>query len=242
MQADSKNQMYIPAKTERGFTLLELLISITLVAVIIVILSMALKTGLRAWIRGHENNRHMVAVAAIQGLLGKQLLMAVRPGVGELARYSRFSGEEDELIFTTTYTPMGAQAGGIFLVIYRFLDGYDILMYAQRIVTNYKQIKMNLRTTPDPDEIGDLREQGWEVSLVPGINSVSFSYVANNDDVEIDRIQDWPTAWFRDKSLPKAVGMVLELKNENTENSRTVSAFFEMPEWKTVRQKQLFRR
>ncbi len=225
---------------ENGFTLLELLISITLVAVIIVILSLALKTGMRAWIRGHDANRQIMALSAIQGLLEKQLLMSVRPGTGELAKFSRFVAEQDELVFTTTHAPMGAQAGGILLVIYRFIQGDSTLLYAQRIITDPKERKLLLRASVAPEDIPELREQGWEISLVPGLESVEFSYAMKDDDISIENIPEWPNAWYRNKQLPKAVGIVIEFKDENQENSRTLSTFFRIPDWKTVRQKTLF--
>ena len=225
---------------EPGFTLLELLISITLVSVIIVILSMAVRTGLRAYVRGHEANRELVAVSAVQGLLGRQLMMAVRPGIGDLAKFYKFKGEKDELIFVTTHVPMGAQSGGIFLVAYRFQNSSNSLVYAQRIVTDPMDVKKELPRQIAPDEVSDLREQGWDVSVVQGVEDLSFSYLEKNRDMDAGSIDDWPSAWYRDRQLPAAVGAVLKFRNEDSGRERTLSMFFEIPQWKAVNKKPVF--
>ncbi len=225
---------------EAGFTLLELLISITLVSVIIVILSMAVRTGLRAYVRGHEANREIVAVSAVQGLLGRQLMMAIRPGIGDLSKFYRFNGEEDELIFVTTHVPMGAQSGGIFLVVYRFQKSSDSLVYAQRIITDPRDIKKELPRSVAADEVSDLREQGWDVSVVQGVEDVSFSYLAEKRDMDMGSMDDWPSAWYRDRLLPAAVGAILKFHNEDSGRERTVSMFFEIPQWKGANKKPVF--
>ena len=225
---------------DAGFTLLELIISITLVSVLIVILSMSIRTGLRAYMRGHEANKEIVAVSAVQGLLGRQLMMAVRPGTGNLAKFYRFKGEEDELIFVTTHVPMGSQSGGIFLVVYRFQSGDNSLVYAQRIVTDPKEIKKEPPRNISQNDISDLRDQGWDVSVVQGIGALSFSYLEKSRDTDLGSVDDWPSAWYRDRRLPGAVGAVIEFENEDSDRRRTISMFFEIPEWKAVNQKTIF--
>jgi len=237
-----RSNIVTSAHGQAGFTLLELIISITLVSVIIVILSMSIRTGLRAYVRGHEANREIVAVSGIQGLLGRQLMTAVRPGTGNLAKFFRFKGEEDELVFVTTHAPMGAQAGGIFLVVYRFQGSDNSLIYAQRIVTHIEEIKKELPRHIGIDDISDLRERGWDVSVVQGIHSLGFSYLQKDRDMDVSSLDDWPSAWYRDRQLPAAVGLVLEFENENSRRRRLRSMFFEIPEWKAVKQKTIFNR
>ncbi len=234
MISDSFHGMY---RGRAGFTLLELLISITLVSVIIVILSMSIRTGLRAYMRGREANRQIVAVSAIQGLLGRQLMMAVRPGLGNLSKFFRFHGDEDELIFVTTHVPLGSQSGGIFLVVYRFQQGDDSLVYGQHIVTTPEEVKDELPRHVRTEDIKDLRQQGWDVSVVPGIHSLSFSYLGPNSDMDMAAVDRWPSAWYRDRQLPASVGLVIELDNDNPEKRRSFSSFFDIPEWSGLRQK-----
>lgn len=218
-----------------GFTLLELVISITLISIIIVILSMSIRTGLRAYMRGREANRYIVTVSAIRGLLSRQIIMAVRPGTGNLEKYFRFRGEKDELVFVTTHVPMGAQAAGIFLVAYRFQDGEDFMVYGQRIVTSVKDIRQEFPGRISLSDIKNLRKDGWDVSIIPGIKSVSFSYLGRDGEMEVDSVDNWPSAWNRDQKLPRAVGLILEFQNKKRE-----VMFFEIPDRKTVTRKNIF--
>ncbi len=224
----------------RGFTLLELLISITLVSVIVVILSMSVRTALRAYIKGREANRETVTVSAIRGLLGRQLRMAVRPGTSSLGKYFRFRGENDQLIFTTTHAPMGSRAGGIFLVAYQFQDRDNTLLYAQRIITEPDERKADPPGAVSPEQIKKMREDGWDVSLVPGLESVEFSYLDRDKELDLDAIDNWPSSWIKDARLPQAVGLVLRYKDENSGLEHESRLFFEIPAWKTARRRQLF--
>jgi len=224
----------------RGFTLLELLISITLVSVIVVILSMAVRTALRAYVKGREVNREIVTVSAVQGLLGRQLLMAVRPGTSNLGKFFRFRGENDQLIFTTTHAPMGSRAGGIFLVVYQFQDRDNTLLYAQRIITEPDERKADPPGTVSPEQVKKMREDGWDVSLVPGLESVEFSYLDSDRELDMDAVDNWPSSWIKDAKLPSAVGLILRYKDENSGREHETRLFFEVPVWKNEQRRQLF--
>jgi general secretion pathway protein J len=122
-------------KSSSGFTLLELLISVTLIAVLVLILSMAVRTGLRAYSRGKEINERLIVVSAIEGLLGRQLRAVVREDRSDLKNFSEFNGEKNEISFVTTHVPLGSQAGGLFKVVYRFDERGKKLIYAQKVIT-----------------------------------------------------------------------------------------------------------
>jgi prepilin-type N-terminal cleavage/methylation domain-containing protein len=77
-------------KFSSGFTLLELLISVSLIAVLVLILSMSVRTGLRAYSRGKEINEGLMVVSAIEGLLGRQLRAVVRKDGSDLKDFSEF--------------------------------------------------------------------------------------------------------------------------------------------------------
>lgn len=211
----------------RGFTLLELVISITLISIIVVILSMSIRTGLRAYMRGREANRHIVTASAIRGLLGRQLIMAVMPGTGNLGKYFRFRGERDRLVLVTTHVPMGAGSAGIFLVTYRFQSADDSIIYGQRIVTSPKDVRKEFPGRAGRSDIKRLREEGWDISVIPGISSVAFSYLGRDGELDINSVDNWPSAWNRDKKLPRAVGLILEFQDGKHE-----VMFFEIPDMK----------
>jgi len=141
-----------------GFTLLELLISVTLIAVLVLILSMAVRTGLRAYSRGKKINKRLIVVSSIEGLLGRQLRAVV------------------------AHVPLGSQAGGLFRVVYRFDEKRKKLIYAQKVITRPEDLKEPLPDNIDQEDKEDLTEQGWGVSIINGIDSLAFTYQSQLPD------------------------------------------------------------
>ncbi len=206
-----------------GFTLLELLISITLISIIVVILSLALRTGISAYTRAKGGNEQLVAAVAIEELLTMQLRAIVdtkQPGLKDL---SLFEGSGNGLLMTTTHVPMGSGLGGVFLVTYRFNPDSGELIYAQRIVTTKDDLKARL-----PDDITEegkagLLEEGWDISIIPGLKDVSFSYQGHAGDTDPSA---WPRQWERRSAPPSTVALTLVFKDVDSGRSMTSRRIF----------------
>ncbi|MGB9712183.1 MAG: PulJ/GspJ family protein [Dissulfurimicrobium sp.] len=182
-----------------GFTLLELLISITLMAVITVILSMAIHAGLMAWERGHEEDRALMIESSIENLLARQLKCAIRTSSQDLGEFAMFKGDNAELSFVTTYVPLGSRMGGIFHVIYRYDADSDELIYAQRLITR----KDELNESPPEQFNEDSITKGWVYSEVSGTGPISFFYCADQD--EAANPKDWRDKWDEASDVPQIV-------------------------------------
>ncbi len=186
-----------------GFTLLELLISITLVSVIVMILSLGLRSGLRAWTRGKETNRTLVATTAIERLLGNQLRALASNEAGNLVDMAEFEGDHRELVFITTYVPMGAEAGGIFKVVYRYYPRNKRFVYAQKVITSQDDLRENL---PDDVDIED-RESlnaGWLISEMTDIPEAGFNYMEGAGE---DGLKSWEKEWKTKGAAPARVAL-----------------------------------
>lgn len=190
----------------RGFTLLELLVSVTLIAVIVLILSLALRTGLRAWGRGQAEAEHVQAETAVDGLLDRQLLAVVRPDAEGLMSFADFSGGEDEISMVTTHGPLGAQGGGLFRAVYRFDEEGERLIYAQKVITRKEDAEEDLPDLVDPTDAEALAADGWAVSMVPGVKEVRFAYSEVLEEGTMDP-DDWKDDWKDRNSPPAAVAM-----------------------------------
>ncbi len=195
---------------QEGFTLLELLISITLMSIIIVILSLALRTGIGAYTRAKGGNEQLVAATAIEGLLSMQLRAIVDGSQPGLKDFSLFEGSEDGLTMVTTHVPIGAGAGGIFLVTYRFDPDKGQLIYGQRIITTKDDLKARLPEDITEESRPALIEEGWDISIIPWLKSVTFSYEDQARDTEPDT---WPRQWERHGKPPRAIALTLIFEN-----------------------------
>ncbi len=215
-----------PSSDAAGFTLLELLIAITLTAMLVLVLSMVLRTGFQSWSRSKERNRFLVARTAVEGLLARQLrasFMLFAPKRGGKAGpfggptimksvlphgIDAFAGTEHSLVFFTTHVPMGSATGGLFKVAYILDPDDQSLLYAQKIVTAKEDYEA------DPPQVGDkgngfewITDDGWLVNMVDGIGHAAFSY--KDQDAEKDE-QD-PASWDKEfkeaRTIPEAVGL-----------------------------------
>ena len=212
-----------------GFTLIELLISVTLMAVLVLILSMAVRTGLMTYSRAKESNEHMIAVSAVEGLLRTQLSAIVKGSDPKLKGLSMFYGGENELSFVTTHVPLGSQAGGIFKVVYRFDERDKDLIYAQKVITRPRELKEDLSEKIDPkdkEEKEDLLKEGWDLSVVDGIDSLKFRYQENSRHTSLE---DWPSEWRQSGKVPVAVAMGLALSKKGEEPATTWQVFHTDP-------------
>ena len=212
-----------------GFTLIELLVSVTLMAVLVLILSLAVRTGLMTYSRAKEDNGHLIAISAIEGLLEAQLMATVRGSEPNLKGLSMFYGGENELSFVTTYVPLGSQAGGVFKVVYRFDERDKDLIYAQKVITRSRDLKKGLPEEIDPkdkEEKETLLKEGWDLSVVEGIDSLDFRYQESSRHTSLE---DWPSEWRQSGKVPVAVAMGLALSKKGEEPATTWQTFHTDP-------------
>ncbi|RKX62713.1 MAG: hypothetical protein DRP37_00805 [Thermodesulfobacteriota bacterium] len=214
-------------RSSSGFTLLELLISVSLIAVLVLILSMSVRTGLRAYSRGKEVNEGLMVVSAIEGLLGRQLRAVVREDESDLKNFSEFNGEENEVSFVTTHVPLGSQAGGLFKAVYRFDERGKKLIYAQKVITRPEDLKEVLPDRIDPEDKEDLMEQGWGLSIVDGIDFLAFTYQGTLQDESTP--EDWPDGWNKKGKVPEAVAMGLAFSDDAEEPATIWRIFYTNP-------------
>jgi len=218
-------------KSSSGFTLLELLISVSLIAVLVLILSLSVHTGLRAYGRGKEINEHLIVVSSIEGLFGRQLRAVVREAGSDLKDFCEFHGEGNELSFVTTHVPLGSHAGGLFKVVYRFDEREKKFIYAQKAITRSEDLKENLPDSVDLEDKPDLMEQGWGISIVKGIDSLVFTYQGKSQSTSHDESapEDWKDDWNQRGNVPEAVAMGLAFSDNDEEPAITWRIFYTNP-------------
>lgn len=196
-------------QNHHGFTLLELLISTTLIAVLVVILSLALRTGIQALSRGKEANLQNMPIAAIEGLLAKQLRAAVVRNPSEPTSFAFFKGDESQIAFLTSYAPLGNLSGGWFLVCYRYDSNSNSLIFAQKIIARRDAFP---QTIPEEftTDIGskDMERQlqdGWDVEVVSDVPKIRFAFLSPASVSK--RPDEWENKWEATYNMPLAVAV-----------------------------------
>lgn len=194
----------------KGFTLLELLISITLIAVLILVLSLGVRTGIRAWIRGKESSERVITSSAVKGLLGRQLQAAIRQEDPVAGEFAFFQGKEHMLLFVTAYAPLSSRGGGIHLVRYQYDAKNETLVYSQKLITRREDLDSSTR-----NDIAIEDEEAWESSRVQGVTSCVFAFTgAKWETGEPPSPDKWDRTWEEGRNIPAAVAIFWSLAGD----------------------------
>lgn len=173
----------------RGFTLLELLLALGIVAVLLVIVSGGLRVGLAAWQRGEERTAKLDRARSLVVLLERALAGAfpyrVAPETEQELRIL-FDGRPDRLTFVTLSPPLPIGASTAFSAVSLAVDGAGFALRQQvlpnRIVLDrLDPILVDAQTT-----------------------GVRFRYLGQEPEA-------WQEAWdvTKEETLPRAVEITL---------------------------------
>ncbi len=180
--------MAIQTTGDRGFTLLELMVSVVLLAVIVTVISGALRLAHRSAdsgatkIEGLERLRMSLAIIDSQIQSGFPL---THEDQGEKVLY--FEGERDTLTFASTYSIWDGEKGFV-QVTYRAVQN-----------EKGKQVLYASENT-----IGMEKER--ETKLLEGFDEISFGYFLRDP---VTREATWTDLWTDDKALPQRIAVNL---------------------------------
>jgi general secretion pathway protein J len=178
----------------RGFTFLELIISLTIVAMIVLAVNAALSIGLQAADkgqgRGAENQRARAALSLITRQLKSAYPLALQTEKG-IAVY--FTGKRDELNFVaTTARP---EVGGL-----------EKVTYFIREQRGHRSLWLRTAAPALPADLLKDREGGlWqETEILPEIEDVSWEYLRQ---LPTQNREEWTDRWDGkdERQLPLAV-------------------------------------
>ncbi|MDH3918344.1 MAG: prepilin-type N-terminal cleavage/methylation domain-containing protein [Rhodospirillales bacterium] len=172
-----------------GFTLVELLVALTLLGLIFVALFGGLRFGTRTWETGNQRSEAFAEVEVMQSLLRRQLAQAVtlRTPKGDQAV---FVGEGDRLGFAAP-GPSQTGVGGLYLFEI-FTEPSD---ENHRLVLRW-QIHRPALEFPLDDEESKRRV------LLENVEGLRFSYFG---DTEKRKDVQWNDSWSDLEFLPKLV-------------------------------------
>jgi general secretion pathway protein J len=167
-----------------GFTLLELIISITLVAIIVLIISVAANLGYRSFNTGEKKMNAVERLRSSLTIIDAQIQSGVPLTLeeGGVKQYY-FAGEQDSLKFSTNYSIWGGQRG------------YVIVNY--RVDTDDRG-----KRTLFASEYKVGMENQKETKLLEGFDEITFDYYKQDATEEEG---EWITQWVGEEMMPTKI-------------------------------------
>jgi general secretion pathway protein J len=197
-----------------GFTLLEVIITLTILGFIVLIISGAFRLGLSAWDRGEQTREEYQRQRTATQLISRQI-KSVMPYKIKTQKaegdYLAFEGKGQSLKFVSTLSLKAARPEGLVFAIYEFKEdqeGGRLVVYEKRVVNK------------DFFEEGPKEEEG--VSVLEGLSNVRFEYY-REEDPEKTRSEGWADEWNAkdERELPRALRMTVTFKNGKSEKEET---------------------
>ena len=172
--------MNVIKKKEQGFTLLELLISLTILTMVTVIIGAGLRLAMNAWEKGDIETDETQRLRILSSMFSQQL-KSVFPFTIEIdsEQVIVFEGDKNSILFVTTTDDI--LYGGLKWIRYDYKD--RTLYYKEGLL-------------PDKELIDNI--EGDEEILDSEIGEVTFEYFVAHAD-------EWRESWDFNDSLPDAV-------------------------------------
>jgi len=172
---------------QRGFTLLELVLALSIVAAMLAIVFGGLRVGIRAWQRGGERTESLQHARSLSALFAQSLGGATAylgPAVGAQPDVL-FQGESDRVSFATVAPPFPLPAPIAFTAVTFSVDEGDRPGFA---------IREKALPNDDPFELAT------PVVVDPSLTAVRFRYLRDTEG-------SWEDQWdgAQERSLPRAV-------------------------------------
>ena len=210
----SKYAVFCQSSIPPGFTLLELMISLTIIGLILVLVFGSLRIGARAWEKGEKDveihQRQRVVLDNIKRQIASTCLREIKDEAekGGDKKKIFFKGDNETMEFISRIPMTPSARSGIVYVNYVVSeedrgDKKRLMLYEKDILF--------IKTEED---IGDQDEEDF-FELIPGAENVEFAYLKGPEDKDAD--PEWQDSWdpHLDTGLPLAVKITLK-EEENT--------------------------
>lgn len=178
-----RRSTHCSAQGMAGFTLMELLVAMTLLGLVMVLLTGGIRFGARVWERSEAQGSHTDTIRVAQEFLRRQLSRAYPLFVTDPTNpHVEFSGNEDSMALLTTAPQAFSQPGRIRLRIAstKNANSADLIIAMQ-------------------DELAKNDSFGETQTLVRGFESLSFSYFGT---LPRDKEPSWHHDWTDARTFP----------------------------------------
>ncbi len=174
---------------KEGFTLLELIVAMTILSLVALMIGNGFRLGLDAWEKGEKETDATQRMRVLSGLLSQQI-KSLYPYEMEIEdeMVVLFKGESDSVMFVTTLTD--SSYGGFKWVRYSYKD--DNLLYKEGLLPD----KELMKKIADDEEIID-----------SNIEEVKFRYYSPDEG-------EWKETWDFGEELPGSMSIKIPYLQE----------------------------
>lgn len=186
-------------KSGQGFTLIEVLLAMTLLSVMMTLLFVSLKICAESWEKGEKKIFEVSETAGVVNFFQRHLVMA-KPLWNDFTQEERlfsFQGDRQSLQFVSSFPASAGRAG--------------LQLFNIRLVKENRENLIKVTIVPFyPVAEGD----DWlteEETLIKGVADVSLAYFGQEEGETESR---WLDQWRERDQLPKLVRIKIELENK----------------------------
>ncbi len=186
-----------------GFTLLELLISITLLGLILVLLFGGLRLGVRSWDAAQQQVDSLNAVRSVEGFLRREMALANPHHFnGPNGQRLAFLGSRKKISFVAQL-PSRIGVGGLYAVSLEF----DQVSNGQRIVWKQLPLSPQIQDFLPLQNAPEMLLAGSELS---GVDDIWLTYFGQASD---GAAPHWTDHWENEAQLPLLIRIQVALAN-----------------------------
>jgi len=189
---------------QNGFTLLELLISLTIIGLILVIVFGALRIGARAWEKGEKDVEiHQIQRIVLENMKRQIASTCLRKIVSEDQKEVFFRGDRESMEFMSRLPMVPTTRSG--MVYVKYVVGDEVGDEKKRLMLHEKDVVF----LEKEKDIDDLDEADF-FDLIPRVESIEFEYLKGPEGK--DRDPEWQEAWDpdMDTGIPLAVKIIFK--------------------------------
>jgi general secretion pathway protein J len=183
----------------RGFTLIEVLIAMTLLSIMVVLLFSSLKICADSWEQGESKITDVNEVAVVYNFFQQHLSVA-NPLWNDFSKEEKtfsFQGKAQSLQFVSTFPASAGKSG---------LQQFSIQMQKE---DNEWLVKVTITPFFPVSEGKEWRKE--EVTLIEHVNDFTLAYFGSNEETSES---NWQNEWLGKDVLPRLVKINIKLKNE----------------------------
>jgi general secretion pathway protein J len=180
--------------TPQGFTLVELLVGLTLMALVSLILFGGMRFGMRAWETGGERVERVTRIEQVQSLIRRQLGQARLPSNTGGKPVVGFAGQPDRVTFIAPPAKPGET------------DSEFVFALGRNDTDQQSHLDLSWTPLRPPDPAEAVLGPNAAVRLVENIAAVEFAYYGTPDP---KRPAQWWDRWDGAQGLPTLVRLRL---------------------------------
>jgi general secretion pathway protein J len=209
-----------------GFTLIEVVVTLTILGFILLIIFGAFRLGLSAWEKGESTKEEYQKARIVPQLISQQIKSIVAYKIKTQQAegdYLAFEGKAHSLKFVSTLPIKAKQPEGFVYAIYDFKEGGReggrLVLYEQRALNK--------------DFFAEDPKEELAISLLEGISDVRFEYYREEDPLKNQK-EEWVEEWSakEERELPQALRMTIIQKDQKGKEEFPITILASLPAYR----------